>query len=214
MVHRVPVVGRRLGGGLGALREREYRLLFGATLTTGMGWSSSFFLCAALLARMRIAPRAGGQPQRFLHELRAGWREFTARTWLWSTVLLFGIGNVFFMFLQVLGPAVAKERLGGAGAWAAILTVGGIGAIAGGLAALRRHPSRPLVACVLWPLAILPEFAALAAGAPTWVIAAGAFSGCFGIAIHVALWFTIFQREVPSTLSRGSPPTTPSDRSS
>jgi hypothetical protein len=197
MVHRVPVVGRRLGGGLGALREREYRLLFGATLTTGMGWSSSFFLCAALLARMRIAPRAGGQPQRFLHELRAGWREFTARTWLWSTVLLFGIGNVFFMFLQVLGPAVAKERLGGAGAWAAILTVGGIGAIAGGLAALRQHPSRPLVACVLWPLAILPEFAALAAGAPTWVIAAGAFAGGFGIAIHVALWFTIFQREVP-----------------
>jgi MFS family permease len=345
MVHRVPVVGSRLGEGLGALREREYRLLFGATLTTSVGgavgtialafavldvagatslgiviavrqgasaavllfggvlsdrarrnlvlvgaslvqgaaqaataaivlagvatvpllavlgvlwglgdglvvpaeaglvpqtvsparlqqanalqglsrsgvrvvgpalggilvvalnpgWalavdSASFFLCTALLARMRIAPRAGGQPQRFLHELRAGWREFTARTWLWSTVLLFGLGNVFFMFLQVLGPAVAKERLGGAGAWAAILTVGGIGAIAGGLAALRQHPSRPLVACVLWPLAVLPEFAALAAGAPTWVIAAGAFAGGFGIAIHVALWFTIFQREVP-----------------
>jgi MFS family permease len=53
------------------------------------------------------------------------------------------------------------------------------------------------VACILWPLAILPEFAALAAGAPTWVIAAGAFCGGLGIAIHVALWFTIFQREVP-----------------
>ena len=37
MVHRVPVVGRRLGEGLGALREREYRLLFGATLTTSVG---------------------------------------------------------------------------------------------------------------------------------------------------------------------------------
>ena len=151
------------------------------------GWalavdSASFFVCAALLARMRIAPRAAGQPQRFVHELRAGWREFTARTWLWSTVLLFGIGNVFFMFMQVLGPAVAKERLGGAGAWAAILTVAGVGAIAGGVAALRQHPSRPLVACVLWPLAIVPQFAALAAGAPTWVVAACAFAGGFGIA--------------------------------
>jgi hypothetical protein len=166
------------------------------------GWalavdSASFLVCAALLARMRIAPRAGVQPAPFLHELRAGWRQFTARTWLWSTVLLFGIGNVFFMFLQVLGPAVADERLGGAGAWAAILTAGGVGAIAGGLAAMRHHPRKPLVACILWPLAILPEFVALAAGARTWAIAAGAFAGGVGIAIHVALWFTIFQREIP-----------------
>jgi MFS family permease len=345
MVHRVPVLGRRLGEGLGALAEREYRLLFGATLTTSLGaavgtialafavldvagatslgivlatrqaasaavlvfggvlsdrarrnlvlvgaslvqgaaqaataaivlagvatvplfavlgvlwglgdglvvpaeaglvpqtvsparlqqanalqglsrsgvrvvgpalggvlvvalnpgWAlavdgASFLLCAALLARMRIAPRADAQPQRFLHELRAGWREFTARTWLWSTVLLFGAGNVFFMFMQVLGPVIAKDRLGGAGAWAAILTAAGVGAIGGGLAALRQHPSRPLVACILWPLATLPQFAALAAGAPTWVIAACAFVGGFGLAIHVALWFTVFQREVP-----------------
>jgi transmembrane secretion effector len=166
------------------------------------GWalavdSASFLVCAALLARMRIAPRAGVQPEPFLHELRAGWRQFTARTWLWSTVLLFGIGNVFFMFLQVLGPAVADERLGGAGAWAAILTAGGVGAISGGLAAIRHHPRKPLVACILWPLAILPEFLALAAGAPTWAIAAGAFAGGVGIAIHVALWFTLFQREIP-----------------
>jgi hypothetical protein len=179
-------------------------LIFGGVLVVALnpGWalavdSASFFLCAVLLARMRIAPRAGAERERFLHELRAGWRQFTARTWLWSTVLLFGLGNVFFMFLQVLGPTVADERLGGAGAWAAILTAGGVGAIAGGLAALRHHPRKPLVACVLWPLSILPEFAALAAGAPTSVIAAGAFCGGFGVAIHVALWFTIFQREIP-----------------
>ncbi len=159
--------------------------------------SASFLLSAALLAQIRIAPRVGAAPEPFLHELRAGWREFTARTWLWSTVLIFGLGNVFFMFLQVLGPAVAKERLGGAGAWAAILTAGGVGAISGGLAAMRHHPRKPLVACILWPLAILPEFVALAAGAPTWAIAVGAFCGGFGLAMHVALWFTVFQREVP-----------------
>jgi predicted MFS family arabinose efflux permease len=166
------------------------------------GWalgldSVSFFLCAALLARMRIPSRDGGRRERFLAELRAGWREFTARTWLWSTVLIFGLGNVFFMFLQVLGPTVAKERLGGAGAWAAIVTAGGAGALIGGLAALRHRPRRPLVACILWPLAILAEFAALAAGGPTWLIAAGACVGGFGLANHVALWFTVFQREVP-----------------
>jgi hypothetical protein len=184
----VRVVGPALGGVL--------------LVALNPGWalavdSASFFVCAALLARMRIAPRAGGPAGHFLTELRAGWREFTARTWLWTTVLIFGLGNAFVMFLQVLGPAIAKERLGGPGAWAAILTAGGVGAIAGGLAALRHRPSRPLVACILWPLMILPEFAALAAGAATWVIAVGAFAGGFGLAIHVALWFTVFQREVP-----------------
>ena len=57
----------------------------------------------------------------FFHELREGWREFTSRTWLWSTVVIFGLGNFFFMFWSVLGPIVAKEHLGGAGAWAKIL---------------------------------------------------------------------------------------------
>ncbi|MDQ6820116.1 MAG: hypothetical protein M3076_07240 [Actinomycetota bacterium] len=46
-------------------------------------------------------------------------------------------------------------------------------------------------------LAILPEFAALAAGAPVWLVAPAAFCGGFGLAIHVALWFTVLQREVP-----------------
>ncbi|HEY7618835.1 MAG TPA: MFS transporter [Solirubrobacteraceae bacterium] len=184
----VRVVGPALGGVL--------------VVALNPGWalaldSLSFFACAALLARMRIARRSGARPERFFHELRAGWREFTARTWLWSTVLIFGLGNVFFMFLQVLGPAIADDRLGGAGAWAAILTASGAGAIAGGVSAMRLRPAKPLVACILWPLLILPQFAALATGAPTWVIAVAAFAGGFGLSNHAALWFTIFQREVP-----------------
>jgi MFS family permease len=184
----VRVIGPALGGVLVVALDPGWALAVD---------SASFFACAVLLGRMRIAPRIGAQQERFLDELRAGWREFTARTWLWSTVLIFGLGNVFFMFLQVLGPAVANDRLGGAGAWAAILTASGVGAIAGGVSAMRLRPSKPLVACIVWPLLILPEFAALAAGAPTWMIAVAAFGGGFGFANHVALWFTVFQREVP-----------------
>jgi MFS family permease len=159
--------------------------------------SASFFVCAFLLSLIRSPPRAAAAGQRFLHELREGWREFTSRTWLWSTVLLFGLGNVFFMFWSVLGPVIAKDRLGGAGAWGAILTCGGVGSVVGGLWALRHRPSRPLVACVLWPLLFVPQIVALAAGAPTWGVAAAAFAAGFGISIHLALWFTVFQREVP-----------------
>ena len=67
---------------------------------------------------MRRSPRAGsGSPPRdaqarpgFLHELREGWQEFTSRTWLWASVVLFGIGNLAFAGWIVLGPAIADER--------------------------------------------------------------------------------------------------------
>jgi predicted MFS family arabinose efflux permease len=184
----VRVVGPALGGVLVVALDSGWALAID---------SASFFACAALLARMTVAPRPDVVREPFFAELKAGWREFTSRTWLWTTVVIFGLGNVFFMFLQVLGPTVAVQRLGGAGAWAAIVTSGGVGALAGGLTALRHRPSKPLVACILWPLTTLLEFAALASGAPTWLIAIGAFAGGFGIANHVALWFTIFQREIP-----------------
>src|SRR5204862_8043085 len=62
------------------------------------GWalaidSVSFVAAALLLARIRIPPREEQMPAaNFFHELREGWREFTSRTWLWSTVVGFGIG--------------------------------------------------------------------------------------------------------------------------
>ena len=44
---------------------------------------------------------------------------------------------------------------------------------------------------------VLPQFVAFAVGAPLAVIVAASFVSGFGIAVHVALWFTVFQTEVP-----------------
>jgi len=159
--------------------------------------AASFVVAALLLSRIRIPARAAREQTRFFHELRDGWREFTSRTWLWSTVVIFGIGNFFFMFWPVLGPSYAKEELGGAGHWAVILALNGTGAVLGGVFALRYRPRLPLVACVLWPMLVCLQLVALALGASTGVLAAAAFFAGAGIAIHLALWFTIFQREVP-----------------
>ncbi len=159
--------------------------------------SASFVAAALLLARIRIPARIALEHAHFLHELREGWREFTARTWLWSTVIAFGIGNFFFMFWPVLGPTVAKAHLGGARSWAIILAVNGTGAVVGGVFALRYRPRLPLVSCILWPMLVTLQLAALALHAPTWVIATASFFAGASIAIHLALWFTIFQREVP-----------------
>ena len=156
----------------------------------------SFFVCAALLTLIRV-PRRSERGSGFFRELREGWDEFTEHTWLWSTVLLFGIGNLMFTSIGVLGPLVSKQDLGGAGAWATILTAGGVGSVVGGIVALRMRPSRPLlVACIApAPMALQPLL--LAAGAPVWAISTASFLAGVGISIHLALWFTVFQREIP-----------------
>jgi len=41
------------------------------------------------------------------------------------------------------------------------------------------------------------QLVTLALHSPTWVIATAAFVAGLGLAIHLTLWFTIFQREVP-----------------
>jgi MFS family permease len=159
--------------------------------------AASFFVCADLLRRIRVAPRDTTGAPGFLEELREGWQEFTSRTWLWASVALFGIGNLAFASWGVLGPAIADERLGGAGAWAAILTAGGLGAVVGGVLAMRVRPRRPLVACVLFAGLISLQTVALALGTPTWAIAAAAFVAGIGFAVHLTLWFTVFQQQVP-----------------
>ena len=101
----------------------------------------TFFVCAEILRRIRIAPRdvAAGAAG-FFRELREGWSEFVSRSWLWTSVLFFGLGNLAFAAQIVLGPVVAKAELGGAGAWATILTAGGVGSVLGGVIALRIRP--------------------------------------------------------------------------
>jgi transmembrane secretion effector len=160
--------------------------------------AASFVVCALVLLRIRIAPRVGG-PERetFWRELRAGWREFASRTWLWSAVLIYGLGNFSWAAWGVLGPLVAKSDLGGAGAWGAILAASGAGSVVGGVLTLRFRPERPLAASVAFSTLPALQFAALAASAPVRAIAAASFVGGAGLAVHLALWYTVFQQQVP-----------------
>jgi hypothetical protein len=159
----------------------------------------SFAFCALLLARIRIKPRANqAEREGYFHELRAGWREFTAHTWLWSTVFIFGISNMFWVGCwSVLGPEIADLDLGGAGPWAVILAANGVGAILGSLVAMRFRPSRPLLASCLAPLPMVVVLVALALGWPVWLIALVNLFAGIGLSVHLTLWFTVFQREIP-----------------
>ena len=50
---------------------------------------------------------------------------------------------------------------------------------------------------MLWPVLYALQPISLAASAPTWVISAAAFVGGAAIAVHLTLWSTVLQTEVP-----------------
>lgn len=186
----VGILGPAVGGTLVALGSPGIALGIDAV---------SFAVCALLLARIHIRPREDGAPREsYLRELRAGWTEFTRHTWLWSTVFIFGISNMFWVGCwAVLGPEIANADLGGAGAWALILSAGGVGAIFGSLVAMRIRPSRPLFASVLAPLPMVLVLVGLSLTLPVWSIALLNLCAGAGLSVHLTLWFTVFQREIP-----------------
>jgi MFS family permease len=183
----VGVLGPAIGGTIVVLASPGIALALDA---------ASFFVCAELLRRIRVGANAT-EGTRFFSELRDGWREFTARTWLWASVILFGLGNLALAGWQVLGPVISEDELGGAGAWTAILVASGVGAILGSVIAIRIRPARPLVWCVLAAVPLSLQSIALALQTPVWVIAGAAFIAGAGLSVHLTLWFTVFQQQVP-----------------
>ena len=165
----------------------------------------TFAISAAFLLGIR-APgrRRTGEGEPFLAEMREGWREFSARTWLWVVVLGAAVTNaIYFPVIQVLGPAVAKASLGGSSAWALIMTAMGIGAMLGGALALTIRPRRPLLVGEGWIIVLTLPVLLLAVPATTLAIAAGALlAGGVG-AVSQVLYETVWVQHVPEqALSR------------
>lgn len=165
-----------------------------------------FFLAALFLAMIELPATLRMEASNFLAELKVGWREFTSRTWLWVIVLQFGFVNAVEMGAQgVLGPAIAKEHLGGATAWGLIITASTLGSVAGGLILLRLRPRRLLLAATLGYLLTIPFLLGLAVPLPlVGLILLGALAG-IGLETFGVLWETTFQQEIPQEkLSRVS----------
>jgi MFS family permease len=160
--------------------------------------AATFFVAAALNASLRLVSKVRMASASILGDLRDGWREFTGRSWVVAMVVSFGLFQLtYFPALLVLGPVVAKEELGGAGAWGTILAIVAVGAVAGGLFALRIKVARPLVACQLFVLPAGVLLAALAVPLSLIAIAAVSFFVGVGFALGNTLYQTAFQRNLP-----------------
>jgi MFS family permease len=168
--------------------------------------AASFLLAALLLGMIRIPRSLRMEGSNFFAELSEGWREFISRPWLWSIVLQFGFVNAVELGTEgVLGPAIAKEHLGGAAAWGLVLTAQSLGLIAGGLILLRLRPRRILLAATLGFLLTIPFLLALAGPLPLVAIVAAAAIAGIGSETFGILWDTAMQQEIPEAkLSRVS----------
>jgi predicted MFS family arabinose efflux permease len=155
-------------------------------------------VAAFLLLRVRLEPRADAvEPEPFLRELREGWTEFRRQRWIFTTIVYFSIGNFAGQAFGVLGPLTMKEHYNGASTWGFVLSCFGIGLVAGGFVILRWQPPRPLLASCICALPYGLGLFMLAFLVPLPVLAAAQVLAGAGLAMHLALWFTVFQQQVP-----------------
>ncbi|MEV4458747.1 MFS transporter [Microbispora sp. NPDC049633] len=210
---RLQTANALLGLGQNISRVAGLVLSGAAVVLLGGGWAlavsgAMFATAGALITLLRLTPAertsAGGHS--VLADLRAGWREFVSRQWLWVVVAQF---SILVMALQaahgVLGPLVAKESLGGAPAWSAVLAGEAVGMIVGVVVTLRLRPRRPILLGTLVTLPTALPYLLLGMSAPLWTVVGGAFvmGVCFDI--FGVLWQTTMQREIPAeSLSRVS----------
>jgi len=178
------------------------------TLGTGAAFAidaGTFLVSAALLALVRPRPR-GERVQRasLAAELRDGWREVRARTWVWVTIAVFALHLVLgFAPYVVLGPTVASDQYGDPALWGWIAAAVGLGTAAGALTALRWRPRFPLRIGILLTIPFGLVLLAFALGAPLALVVPCAVAAGVGLALFGVWWETaLAQRIPPEALSR------------
>jgi predicted MFS family arabinose efflux permease len=165
--------------------------------------AATFGLSALCLLGLRAPPSPRSAAERaaagFLADLREGWTEFAARSWLWSIVLTAAISNaIFFPAFQVLGPTVAEAELGGSSAWALIAAASGLGAVLGAFLGLALRPRRPLLAGEGFLLVLALPIALLALPGATALIALAALIAGLAGTFATVLWESTWVQHVPA----------------
>jgi hypothetical protein len=166
--------------------------------------AASYAVSAAALAMLRFPAVDKSRSRSLLSDLAAGWVEFSAHSWLLAGTIQFALFNLLTWGpYLVLGPVLARDYLGGASAWGAIMACYGGGAILGGLLALGRRPRHPLAVANLATLGFPLPPLALALHLPVIAVAGGALLAGLGSALGGAFEATVTQQRIPAqALSR------------
>jgi MFS family permease len=174
--------------------------------TTGPGWAlacdaASFAVSAIFLSRLRLLRDDRVAETTMVRDLVEGWREFRSRTWLVLANVHAAVANFAMLApLYVIGPAVAKRSLGGAGAWALIVSCFGVGLVAGGVIALALRPRRPMFVGLAASAVNVPLLVLLAVRAPAIAVALCAVAAGANLTFLNTVWETTLQEQVPARL--------------
>ena len=171
--------------------------------------AASFAVSVACLVRLRplVAAAATEEaPPPFLTAMRAGWREVRSRRWIVAGLgAMCAYHAIVLPAVYVLGPVTIADRLGGPGAWAAVVVSFGLGSILGDLLLLRFRPRHALLVSGIALVGASCQAAVYGSGlglAGTCVLqcAAGV-----GVTLFFTLWEVSLQEHVPGeALSRVS----------
>ena len=175
-----------------------------ATLGPGMtqaGDAASFAVAAWLIGSLQVRDQVKTEHATILQDLRIGWREFIAHQWLWTIVLQFavivaGIEAVF----SLIGPATARDVLGGPRDWGFIMACFGGGTIVGGLLSMRIHVDRPMWVASWLVFLWAPMPLALSMPLPVIWIALTAFINGIAAQMFGVLWNTTLHTQIPAQL--------------
>jgi MFS family permease len=191
------IVGPALGGILVAVAGE------GGALLVDAGTFGVSVLCLLAL-RPRVVER--GDPEPFATDLRGGWREVRARTWVWSFLLAMVVYHVVVLpSIWVLGPVLMEDELNGATSWAVITVAFGLGSIVADVLLLRWRPRFALRAAGVGLALASCQAVIIGSGLPLAAIAAVELCAAIGVSAFFTLWETTLQEHIPSaSLSRVS----------
>jgi len=194
------VAGPTLAGVLVGVIGAGAALLFDA---------ASFAVSVACLVRLRPVVAAAATeetPPAFLAAMRGGWREVRSRRWIVAGLgAMCAYHGIVLPAVYVLGPVTIADRLGGPGAWAAVVVSFGLGSILGDVLLLRFRPRHALLVSGVALVGASCQAAVYGSGlglAGTCVLqcAAGV-----GVTLFFTLWEVSLQEHVPGeALSRVS----------
>jgi MFS family permease len=171
--------------------------------TVGVGATVAFdaatFLVSGLtLLRLRPRPVPASARTSFVAELKGGLAEVRQRQWVMATLVLFSAYHALVIpAIYVLGPSYAEQERGGAGAWGIITAGFGIGAVLGGVVALRWRPERTGLFIAGFVTVAGFQAVIVTAALPTLVVAGLEALTGLCVAVGFTLWDTALQQHVP-----------------
>ncbi|MFI5911682.1 MFS transporter [Dactylosporangium sp. NPDC051541] len=161
--------------------------------------AGTFLISGVCLALIRPAPATTARAAAtLLRDLRRGWTEFRARTWMWSVILLWmGFGLCAFGPYIPLASQLISARLG-AEAYGWTIAALGTGTMLGGFVAIRFRAEHPLAAGAVALIGFVAVPLTVALAAPLPILIAGHITGGAAIAFWSVQWATSVQTLVPA----------------